>query len=190
MATFTIECEQSLGYSHFGGDVTTHGESTVELTDEEVKTLVDLIREKNTTDVDKLELMEKHPDLYRKLDDAYRSMARRTEELYWLWDGYDNGYYEYDTEDLMDYCERECGYEYHPSDNVITDEEDEDYDEEALEEDKIETFSDWLYDYLSGLSDVDAIDFFYNHMDAEVDLDDVEYKVCIPADIIKMATAS
>ncbi len=48
MAEYKIECEQFLGFSH-SGSVYTSGESTVELSDEEVATLVQLMREKNTT---------------------------------------------------------------------------------------------------------------------------------------------
>ena len=110
MPIFSIECEQSLGMTHFGGEVTAEGESTVDLTDEEVKLLVDLIREKDSTDVEELELEEKYPKLYGKLDDAYRDMAYRAEEMHWLWEGYNNGYFEYDTEELMDYCEKELDY--------------------------------------------------------------------------------
>ena len=47
MAEYKIECEQFLGFSH-SGSVYTSGESTVELSDEEVATLVQLMREKNT----------------------------------------------------------------------------------------------------------------------------------------------
>ena len=42
MAEYKIECEQFLGFSH-SGSVTTSGESTIELSDEEVATLVQLI---------------------------------------------------------------------------------------------------------------------------------------------------
>ena len=187
MPKFSIECEQSLGMAHFGGEVIANGEGTVELSDEEVKCLVELIREKNATDVDELELDQRYPELYQKLDKAYHDMARRAEEMHWLWEGFYDGVYEYDLDDVMTYCEDECGYEYEPSDGVITDEEDEDYDEDALFEDKAEVFNEWLDGYLSGLSDEDACAFFYDQLNAGVDLDDVEYEVRIPAAIIEMA---
>ena len=56
MAEFEIECEKSLGWSH-SGEVIIKCKSTVDLTDEEVKVLVNLIREKGTADVEKLELI-------------------------------------------------------------------------------------------------------------------------------------
>ena len=80
-------------------------EGYVELSDEEVAKIVDLIRQKGTTDIEGLELEEKYPDIYEKLREAYHDMAYNAEELHWLWEGYDNGYFEYDTYDLMAYCE-------------------------------------------------------------------------------------
>ena len=46
--------------------------------------------------------------------------------------------------------------------------------------------TEWLDDYLTGLSDQKACRFFYDHMHADLDLDDVEYEVGIPAAIIEM----
>ena len=46
MALYSIESEQCLGMTHFGGAVTVNGESAVELSDEEVDILVKLIKEK------------------------------------------------------------------------------------------------------------------------------------------------
>jgi hypothetical protein len=64
MAEYKIECEQFLGFSH-SGSVTTSGESTIELSDEEVATLVQLIREKGTTDVGELGLETSHQSFMR-----------------------------------------------------------------------------------------------------------------------------
>lgn len=67
MAKYRIECEQCLGISHSGA-VYTDGEGTIELTDEEVATLIQLIRQKKTTSVSKLNLKTSHPELYAKLN--------------------------------------------------------------------------------------------------------------------------
>ena len=112
MALYSIESEQCLGMAHFGGAVVVNGESAVELSDEEVNILVQLIKEKDSTDVDELDIATSHPDLYEKLDDAYRQMAYDAEELHWLWEGYHNGYFEYDTDKLMNYCEKELGFKF------------------------------------------------------------------------------
>ena len=194
MALYSIESEQCLGMSHHGA-VTVNGESAVELSDEEVDILVKLIQEKNSNDVGDLDLETLHPDIYKKLDEAYSDMAYRAEEIHWLWEGYNNGYFEYDSEKLMDYCEKELGFEfeYDVKDYYLDDPEDleegeePEIDEDMLEEDKSDAFSEWLDDYLSDLSDDEARDFFYNHMDADLNMDGVEYTVGIPEAIIAKA---
>ena len=194
MALYSIESEQCLGMSHHGA-VTVNGESAVELSDEEVDILVKLIKENGTTDVGDLDLETLHPDIYKKLDEAYSDMAYRAEEIHWLWEGYNNGYFEYDSEKLMDYCEKELGFEfeYDVKDYYLDDPEDleegeePEIDEDMLEEDKSDAFSEWLDDYLSDLSDDEARDFFYNHMDADLNMDGVEYTVGIPEAIIAKA---
>ena len=194
MALYSIESEQCLGMSHHGA-VTVNGESAVELSDEEVGILVKLIQEKNSTDVGDLDLETLHPDIYKKLDEAYSDMAYRAEEIHWLWEGYNNGYFEYDSEKLMDYCEKELGFEfeYDVKDYYLDDPEDleegeePEIDEDMLEEDKSDAFSEWLDDYVSGLDDDEARDFFYNHMDADLNMDGVEYTVGIPEAIIAKA---
>ena len=196
MSEFSIECKQSLGMSHCG-EVIAEGDSTVELTDEEVKVLVDLIREKNTTDVDELELEERHPKLYEKLDDAYHDMAYRAEETHWLWEGYESGYFEYNEYELMDYCENNLGFTFEFKPEEYLDEyELEDYHEnpESFEDQindiKSEVFNKWLDKYVHSLSDDEACRFFYDHMNPELDMGSVDYEVGIPAAIIEMAKQS
>lgn len=194
MALYSIESEQCLGMSHHGA-VTVNGESAVELSDEEVDILVKLIQEKNSTDVGDLDLETLYPDIYEKLDEAYSDMAYRAEEIHWLWEGHNNGYFEYDSEKLMDYCEKELGFEfeYDVKDYYLDDPEDleegeePEIDEDMLEEDKSDAFLEWLDDYLSDLSDDEARDFFYEHMDADLNMDGVEYTVGIPEAIIAKA---
>lgn len=177
------------------GSVTTSGQSNVELSDEEVDILVKLIREKGTTDVDELDLETSHPELYAKLDDAYRDMAFHAEYMHWLWEGYYNHYYEYDDDALMTYCETNCGFtfEFKPEDyfdyeNDIEDyKEDPDSYEDEIYEVKCEAFNEWLTDYLEGLSDDDAASFMEEHMDADINMDYVNYTVKIPQAIIGKA---
>ena len=185
MAEYKIECTQFLGFSH-SGSVTTSGESTIELSDEEVATLVQLIREKGTSDLAQLDLETSHPELYAKLDEAYHDMARHAEYMHWIWEGYNNGYYEYDEDELMNYCERECGFSFEYDENDYLD-ADGNFDEEDMGYAKSEAFHEWLDDYLYGLSDDDAATFMCDHMDASVDLDDVDYEVAIPQAIIDKA---
>lgn len=193
MALYSIESEQFLGMSHSGA-VTVNGESAVELSDEEVDILVKLIKENDTTNVKKLDLKNLYPDLYSKLDDAYRDMAYDAEEMHWLWEGYHNGYFEYDTDELMAYCEKELDFSFEFKPEEYFDEDDLEYykdDPESYEDEiydlKCEAFSEWLSDYVSGLDDDEARDFFYEHMDADLNMDDVEYTVGIPQSIINKA---
>lgn len=187
MAKYTIECEQFLGMSHSGA-VTVNGEGTVELSDEEVTTLVELIRQKGTSDVEELDLESSHPDLYAKLDKAYHDLAQHAETMHWLWEGYENGYYEYDEDELMDYCERELDFtfEYDEDDNLDDDAELDDDDDEQYYA-KLRAFRSWLDDYLHSLSDDDAASFMEEHMDADINMDYVDYTVSIPKAIIQKA---
>lgn len=193
MALYSIESEQFLGISHSGA-VTVNGESAVELSDEEVDILVKLIRENDTTDVEELGIEESHPQLYEKLDDAYRSMAYDAEELHWLWEGYESSYFEYDADQLMDYCEKNLGFSFDFKPEEFFDEDElEDYKEDPetfedqIDEAKSDAFYEWLDDYVHSLSDDDVKDFFYQRMNADLELDNVSYTVEIPAGVVKKA---
>ena len=186
MALYSIESEQCLGMSHSGA-VTVHGESAVELSDEEVDILVKLIKEKGTTDVEELDLENLHPDIYKKLDEAYYSMAYKAEEMHWLWEGYYGSYFEYDEDKLKEYCKANCGFSYVFNKEENGYDEDEEVDEYEIEDAENEAFSEWLDEYVKGLTDDEARDFFYNHMDADLDMDNVEYTVEIPQAIINKA---
>ena len=193
MALYSIESEKSLGMSHTG-EVTVNGESAVELSDEEVDILVKLIKENDSTDVEELDLENLYPDIYSKLDEAYHDMAYNAEEIHWLREGYYNHYFEYDEDELMDYCEKNLGFsfEFKPEEYFYEDEledykESPDSYEDEIYEEKNRVFSKWLDDYVKSLSDEEARSFFYDHMDADLDMDNVYYTVEIPAAIIKKA---
>ena len=185
MALYSIENDTCLGFSHSGGAVNVESEGYVELSDEEVAKIVDLIRQRGTTDIGKLNLEEIYPDIYEKLREAYYDMAYNEEELHWLWEGYNSSYFEYDEDELMAYCKENCGFhfEYNKEDYI----EDGELDEEAIEEDESEAFNDWLDDYVSGLEDEEVKDFCYNHMNADLELNDVNYAGGMPGAIIKLA---
>ena len=192
MALYSIESEQFLGMSHSGA-VTVNGESTVELSDEEVDILVKLIKEKNTSDVEKLDLKNLHPAIYEKLDKAYHKLAYKTEEFHWLINGFENGCYEYDDEKVIKYCEENCGYEFVPKIENVPDNISPDFIAALIEirkesmEWKMRDFSNWLLDYLKSINVEEACDFMYSHLNAYVDMDDVNYVVSIPQAIINKA---
>lgn len=66
MTAYDIEVEICLGFSH-SGSICTYGTGTVELSDQEVAALVELIREKGTSDVGEMGLMQTHRDIFDKL---------------------------------------------------------------------------------------------------------------------------
>lgn len=128
------------------------------------------------------------------LDQAYHDMAYDAEEMHWLWEGYYNHYFEYDEDELMDYCEKNLGFsfefkpeEYFNEDDLEDYKESPDSFEYEICEEKNRVFSKWLDDYVNGLSDDEARRFFYDHMDANLDMDGVQYTVGIPQAIINKA---
>lgn len=193
MAEFEIEYEQSLGWSH-SGEVTIKCKSTVDLTDEEVKVLVNLIREKGTADVEKLELMKIHPALYEKLDEAYYYMVYKAEEFHWLMHGLESGYFEYDVDKVMQFCEENCGYEFVPTIDNVPDYIGSDFIAALLEvrkenmDFKRQDFCKWLPNYLHSIDIEEACDFINSHLNPTLEMDDdVDYVVGIPQAIIEMA---
>lgn len=100
-------------------------------------------------------------------------MAYDAEEKHWLREGFLNGYFDYDIDELMAYCKENCGYEYD--------------DEEEDEDLEYDYFYSWLKDYVLSLNDEEAREFLKNQMDADVNMDDVEYEITIPEEIIEMA---
>lgn len=187
MPIFNVLTNSSLGISH-SGEVTAEGEGTVALTDEEVQQLIDLIRENGgETDVEKLNLEEKYPVIYSKLDDAFREVARHAEYIHWVNEGYDNGWYDLSIDEISERCE-ELGYhfEYDPDDFC---DEDGELDEDALEEAKSEALDEWVDEYRSNLNDYDAALFLAEVFDLEPNdaVFDFEYSVEIPQEIIDMA---
>ena len=193
MALYSIESEQCLGMSHSGA-VTVNGESAVELSDEEVDILVKLIKEKGTTDVEELDLENLHPAIYKKLDEAYYRMTFKGEEIHKLTEAFFGGRLVFDFYKLMDYSEKNLGFDlfidpedfFSKEDLAYYKEKPKEYNE-IIDEAKSEAFLDWLVDYVYDLTDDEARDFFYNHMDADLDACGLQYAVKIPQAIINKA---
>lgn len=97
MASYKIKYEHSLGVSHYGS-VVVKGSGKVELSDEEVDNLVQLIREKNTTDIEKLELEKTYPSIFNKLDWAYNCVASDALNDHYASQEDEYGEYEFETE--------------------------------------------------------------------------------------------
>lgn len=212
MALYRIESTQISGMSHTGAD-TIQAEGTVRLTDEEVGILIRLIREKGTTDIQQLGLIETYPALYETLRCAYYDMTYIAVRNHRLWEGYDNGWFDYDEEELMEYCREYLGFHSASDRDDLNAYYDDDYDcgnhnarfrgysdysddaeyddfeyDEDYDEPENEAFESWLSDYIDSLPEQEAINFFIEHMNASVDIDPAfDYSVAIPEDIIGMA---
>lgn len=186
MALYSIYNDTCLGWSH-SGPVNVESDGFVELSDEEVAKIVELIRKEGTFYVEELRLEEVYPEIYKKLDDAFFKMAYDAEEKHWLMEGFLEGYYEYNTDELMAYCVENCGFIFeYDEEDYITDGE---LDEDALYDAKTDYFDDWLKDYVSSLNEEEAIKFLKEHLNADVNIydDEVAYEVAIPDEIIEMA---
>ena len=188
---YPIESEQISDMPRSGG-VFLNATSEVELTDEEVARLVQLMREKNTSDVEALELETNEPDIYDKLYEACAEIccdAAFNEawlDAYWeAWSGNDGGdTVAYDMDEMMNYCECRCGFTYEGN------EADEDYEEK-----KAEAFEKWLDHYLHTAPKADVLTFFKDNMElliydcefVDPTVIDYDVTVVIPQPIIDMA---
>lgn len=167
MPTFEIKVGVCMGWIH-SGPVYEKAKGLVELTDQEVSTLKDLIRQQGTTDVEALQLQTHQPNIYAKLDAACQHTAYIGQQKHWLIQGLAEGCYEDRNPALRAYCTEHRGY--HPA----PDEEDIEFD-----------FHLWLLSYLEDLNGEEVITFFRDHLDTEeeVDIDEVDYQVVLPSDI-------
>ena len=190
MPVFNLFIEQSLGISH-SGEVVAYGDGTVELTDEQVQQLVALIREHGgETNVKALQLQNAYPEIYQILDDAYRDVAQHAEYDYWVIEGYENGWYE-EPDDAVEKCQNKYGFKY-VFDEVKYREEngmepDEEIPEERIEDAQIDAFSDWVEDYRTKLTSEEEVSFLSDVFGIYPEVDDVDYEVRIPEEIIELA---
>ncbi len=198
MPIFNIFIERSLGFSH-SGEVCVSGDGSVELTDEEVKQLIELIREKGgVTDVDELVLEERYPENYKKLDDACYEIAYKAEYNHWVIEGYENGWYEVDYDEAISECEEWYGFKYifdlykfledHPGYEADEVKSEDDIDEDDLSDAKTDVFFKWVEKYRGTLDEDAEASFLSEVFKLEPEIDGVDYDVEIPVDIIKMAT--
>lgn len=183
MKKFTIFKDVCLGFTCWGGAVGSCGEATLELTDEELDALIALIEQKGTADVEELRLEEVMPEVYDKLDAACREAARNAEEDHWLEYGWGNPDCDFDDVMALEIAEKEYGYKFEYNEEDFLD-NDGNLDEDAVEDEKMEHFSEWLEDYKDSLEGEKKREFMRRFV--AVDVDDVAYKVEIPEDIVCM----
>ena len=200
MPVFDISKSISLGISH-SGEITADGTGTVELTDDEVQHLIDLIRENGgETDVEKLELEEKYPEIYETLDDAYGDAARSAAFREWMIVGYEHNYFS-EPDDFMESAEADGLFKYEYTEEQLDEfkeafdyDDNEELDQEALddyfEEVKRIAFDDFIVDHYNSLDEDEKVAFiekYYAEALEDWDSSNVDYDVEIPPAIIEMA---
>lgn len=186
MPRFEIEVDICLGFSHSGG-VYNDGFGEVELSDKEVEQLVNLMKEKGTSDIEELELQEMFPEIYDKLDAAYRSVAYQAEEEHWL----DEGYYHeechnFDNSEMIEYLKEKGFWNFEYDEEEYKDENGQ-IDKDALEWAESDYLSEAMDDYLGSLDGEERYDFLRNKVGIAVDPEGCEYEIKIPDEIVVMA---
>lgn len=187
MPKFEIDVDICLGFSHSGG-VYNDGFGEVDLSDKEVEELVNLMREKGTSNIEELNLQNELPEIYQKLDKAYNAVAYKAEEEHWL----DEGYYHlechnYEDEDMIGFLKEKNSWNFAYDEEKFKDDNGE-LNEEAL----FDAECDYLHeealdDYLAGLNGEERYDFLRNKVGIEVDVWEYEYEIAIPSEIIALA---
>ena len=182
MNVFEVEVEISLGCYCFGGTVTETGYATLELTDEELQALIKLIKQSGTVDVSEMNLKDKLPEIYEKLDSACHEAALMAEAYHWLDRGWDDPVV-FNPSEYIEYGEKELGYKYEYDESEFLD-EDGNLDEDYLEDAKVQDFNEWLNNYKDSLEINERIEFMRRFIDIEVEGE--PYKLLIPEEIIDM----
>ena len=178
-----------------------HGE--FEMADADVETLVALIREKKTTDIDELGIEQSHPAIYEQLNEEIDLMRYYSARGHSMREAIFNAECEWDvdTDELIDYCRQNCGFK-----DSYFDEEDEedlgfdydgDFDEEAYakaqrekEEEFYDRFWAWYHHYVDTAPNEDIDKLFHRLYDKNYECDfnfDYDTDPFIPQQIIDMA---
>ena len=163
MKELKIKCD--IGLQWYKTDLAkTEAEGTVKLSDNDVKQLVSYLKSMGTADMKKLRLKKMYPKIYKKLKDAYLDLLNKTDYHYNLMRGFDEGLCEYDELEVRQFVYEKFG-------------------------EQPEILSDWLYWYISTLSDEEAEDFILEKLHLGYDWQAPYWSkfVEIPDEIIKMA---
>lgn len=186
MAQYSFTCERYDGYSH-SGDMTSTVKGTVELSDEDVATLVKLMRESGTSDIEELELEETEPRIYNILYEACSDACFASAQIDSLLFDYYNSEYDCDKGAFIEFC-FSLGFklkrdmeEYQDSDGNFCWYKMNDFEDFE--------FRHWLENYLKSMSLDEAEDFFKEYIHGELEEYETDYdiSVVIPQAIIDMA---
>ena len=181
----TIDEDLCLGYSHCGS-VCANAYGEFEMADADVETLVALIREKGTTDINELGIEQSHPTIYDLLEKEIYKIYQIAVTAHFIREEI-NDYFEYD-DGVIDYCIQKYGFD---PDEECEDEDygDEEYDDEEEEyEAKLHSrFVNWISFYAETLSDKELVDFNSDTVNIAVDFYADEFALEIPRQIIDLA---
>lgn len=148
---------------------TIEGEGQLEISDAEVAQIVALLKKHKGKQDDALEEMQSiMPDVYGRMDKAFRALAMESEERYWLYRGVDERRYEVNVSELLEYCRDNCGFICETTDEISA----------------VDLFGAWLEKYVRTLPYDDFRDFAFNQLNMGVNLDDVKYEIEIPVEIV------
>ncbi len=182
----TVEEDLCLGYSH-SGSIWTHAHGEFEMADADVETIVALIREKKTTDIDELGIEQSHSAIYEQLNEEIDLMRYYSARGHSMREAIFNAECEWDVDidELIDYCRQNCGFK------------DSYFDEEAYakaqrekEEDFYDRFWAWYHHYVDTAPNEDIDKLFHRLYDTEYECDfnfDYDTDPFIPQQIIDLA---
>lgn len=181
----TINEDLCLGYSH-SGSVCANAYGEFEMADADVETLVALIREKGTTDINELGIEQSHPTIYDLLEKEIYKIYQIAVTAHFIREEIDD-YFEYD-DGVIDYCIQKYGFD--PDEECEDEEyEDEEYEDEEEEyEAKLHSrFVNWISFYASTLSDKELVDFNSDTVNIAINFDAYDFALEIPRQIIDLA---
>jgi hypothetical protein len=166
-----------------------HGE--FEMADADVETLVALIREKGTTDIDELGVYNSHPAIYKLLREEINSIRYDSACDHEMREAIFNAECEWDvdTDELIDYCRQNCGFK----DSYFDEKNEETH--KIKEEQFYDRFWAWYHDYVDTAPFEEIHNLFYELYDTEYEYSGLGFEyyedyypfIFIPQQIINLA---
>lgn len=192
-----------VSYSDKYYDYKDNTSGNVDLSEEDVRGLVELIRHNDgKTDVDELDLESALPYVYEKLDEACEEVAFRTAYYAAILDSYDEGYLDeqVDSDELIAALKEDglfdCKYDL---DEICRDLDSEGRTDHTITLKELDEYTDsafraWLEDYFQSLDTEGKIDFIMTYYGEDAvdncvarDMVEYGYEVVIPEKIVEMA---
>lgn len=186
MAQYSFTCERYDGYSHTEA-MTSRVKGTVELSDEDVATLVKQMRESGTSDIDELELEETEPRIYNILYEACSDACFTSAQIDALLECYYDNVFDCDKDAFIDFC-YSLGFRLKRDKEEFLD-SDGNCCRYMMTDFELFEFRHWLENYVKSMSLDEAEDFFKEYVNGELEEYETDYdiSVVIPQAIIDMA---